>query len=219
MKQNKLLSTIISLALAGTLALGTATIQGAAEETTPFSIRTPGNGIPRETWPDSLTTDTPSEQTPETKATETPAVQTPETKATETPETKATETPETKTTETPETKATEENVSIKATVPVESVSTKTNQDGKVIVSWKKSSKKKTKKQKKALKKAKKIEVQYSTDKDFNKKVKTETIKKNATEVVLKKAKKNKTYYVRMRYIDEEGNVSEWSEVSKIKTGK
>ena len=89
----------------------------------------------------------------------------------------------------------------------------------MIVSWKKSSKKKTKKQKKALKKAKKIEVQYSTDKDFNKKVKTETIKKNATEVVLKKAKKNKTYYVRMRYIDEEGNVSEWSEVSKIKTGK
>ena len=191
--RKKLVSVLLSISVLGALAIGTPTV---AEELSDFPVRTPGNGTPVQTvwFPASDTSETTAETSTET------TLQTPETT---TPETT---TPET--VETPET-----SVTINRTVSVKSLSVETNEDGKVTLSWKKPSKK----AKKALKKAKRIEVQYSTDKKFKKKVQTETIKKNSSEVVLENAKNNKTYYVRMRYVDADGNVSEWSDVQKIKT--
>ena len=200
--RKKLVSVLLSISVLGALAIGTPTV---AEELSDFPVRTPGNGTPVQTvwFPASDTSETTAETTAET-STET-TLQTPETT---TPETTTPETTTPETVETPET-----SVTINRTVSVKSLSVETNEDGKVTLSWKKPSKK----AKKALKKAKRIEVQYSTDKKFKKKVQTETIKKNSSEVVLENAKNNKTYYVRMRYVDADGNVSEWSDVQKIKT--
>lgn len=223
--RKRLVSVILSLAMLGTLTIGTSTIQGSADEVSDnysevvdingnrYPVRTPGNGTPvvRPTFPTSgsseTTTGTTVATTPETTAA-TPET-TPETSVTQTPETT---TPATETVETPETA-----VTIKSTVEVESIKAKTTKKGKVKVSWKESSKDQSEKEKKAYKNAKKIEVQYSTDMKFKKDVKSKTIDKDKTKVTLKGAKKNTTYYVRMRYVDENGNVSKWSKPQEIHT--
>ncbi len=76
---------------------------------------------------------------------------------------------------------------------------------KVTLTWKKI--KKNKKGKKLLKKIKRIQIQYSTDKNFKKNVKTKILKKGRTSVTLK-LKKKKTYYIRIRYVGKDG-YSKW----------
>ena len=85
---------------------------------------------------------------------------------------------------------------------------------KVTVSWKKI--KKTKKTKVLLNQIKGIEVQYSTDPSFTTDVNTRNIGKKKTKVTLKLQKKM-TYYIRVRYTDGAGGVSNWSAVRKEKT--
>ena len=97
-----------------------------------------------------------------------------------------------------------------------SVKAKAAKKGKVTVSWKKI--KKTKKTKALLAQIKGIEVQYSTDPGFTTDVATKPVGKNKTKVTLK-LQKNTTYYVRVRYTDGAGGVSNWSAVKRVKTKK
>ena len=85
---------------------------------------------------------------------------------------------------------------------------------KVTVSWKKI--KKTKKTKALLAQIKGIEVQYSTDPTFASDVNTKKVGKKKTKVTLKLQKKT-VYYIRVRYTDGTGGVSNWSKVRKVKT--
>ena len=84
----------------------------------------------------------------------------------------------------------------------------------VIVSWAKL--KKGKKNKALLKKISKIEIQISTDRDFKNIVKTRTIGKKRNQVTIKLGKKM-TYYVRERYVGNDGGVSNWSKVRRVRT--
>ena len=80
------------------------------------------------------------------------------------------------------------------------------------VKWKKLSKKK-------LKKIKKIEIQYSLDKNFKTGVKTKYAKAKLTSLKIKKLKSKKTYYVRLRAYTNSGgavHVSKWSGPKKVK---
>ena len=95
-----------------------------------------------------------------------------------------------------------------------SVKAKAAKKGKVTVSWKKI--KKTKKTKALLAQIKGIEVQYSTDPTFTNDVTTKNLGKKKTKVTLKLQKKT-VYYIRVRYTDGAGGVSNWSKVRKVKT--
>ena len=68
-----------------------------------------------------------------------------------------------------------------------------------------------------LKKTKSIQIQYSTNKKFKKKVVTKSVGKNKAKVTLK-LKKKKTYYIRVRYKGTKGH-SKWSAAKKVKTKK
>lgn len=97
------------------------------------------------------------------------------------------------------------------------VKAKAAKKGKVTVSWKKI--KKTKKTKALLKQIKSIEVQLSTDPSFTTDVQTKTLGKKKTKATFKKLQKNTFYYVRVRYTDGVGGVSNWSATKKVKTKK
>ena len=71
--------------------------------------------------------------------------------------------------------------------------------------------------KSVVKQIKSIQVQYSTDKTFQKDFKTKTVGKKKTKVKLK-LKKKTTYYIRVRYKGSNG-FSKWSKVKKVKTKK
>ena len=65
-------------------------------------------------------------------------------------------------------------------------------------------------------------IQYSTDKNFRKSVKTVNIRKNKkTSTTLAKLKKGKTYYVRIATYKKSGGkiCSSWSKVKKIRIKK
>ncbi len=82
----------------------------------------------------------------------------------------------------------------------------------VTVKWKKLSKKNQKK-------VTKIQVQYSTDKNFKKNVKTVNVKKASAEKKIKNLSRKKTYYIRIRTYNKKSDglhVSKWSKVKKIK---
>ena len=98
-----------------------------------------------------------------------------------------------------------------------SVKAKAAKKGKVTVSWKKI--KKTKKTKALLKQIKGIEVQLSTDPNFATDVRTKNLGKKKTKATFKKLQKKTVYYVRVRYTDGAGGVSNWSKVKKVKTKK
>ena len=87
---------------------------------------------------------------------------------------------------------------------------------KVTVSWKKI--KKNKKNKALLNQIKGIEVEYSTDPNFSTDVVSKVVSKKKTKVTLKLQTKT-TYYVRVRYTDGAGGVSNWSATKKVKTKK
>ena len=118
---------------------------------------------------------------------------------------------ESKTTPEPEpepvvqTKITQLRPNIKATV----------KKNKVIVSWNKI--KKTAKTKDVLTKLKKVQVQYSTNKQFKKNIKTRSFDKDSVKATLN-LKKNTVYYIRVRYVAKNG-YSKWSAVKKVKTRK
>ena len=74
----------------------------------------------------------------------------------------------------------------------------------------------------AWKNAKYIEIQYSTDKEFQENVRTKKIVKGSVDKAkakstLSKLKRKKTYYVRARLIDAEGVCSNWSRTITIRT--
>lgn len=61
------------------------------------------------------------------------------------------------------------------------------------------------------------EVQYAMDKKFKKSAKKKTVKANC--LIVKKAKKSKTYYVRVRAYKLQGNkkvYGKWTKIKKIK---
>ena len=102
-----------------------------------------------------------------------------------------------------------------AKVPAK-VKAKARRKGRVTVSWKKI--KKNKKTKALLKQIKGIEVQYSTDPNFAANVTTKSVGRKKTKATLK-LKKKTVYYIRVRYTDGAGGVSNWSAVRKVKTKK
>ena len=95
-----------------------------------------------------------------------------------------------------------------------SVKARAAKKGKVKISWKKI--KKTKKTKALRNQIKAIEVQYSTDPNFDTDVNTKTVGKKKTKVTIKSLQKKTTYYVRVRYADGTGGVSNWSKVKKVR---
>ena len=63
------------------------------------------------------------------------------------------------------------------------------------------------------------QIQYAMNKSFTKKMKKKNVGRYATDAMLKKLKKNKYYYVRVRGINRVGSVTKygaWSKVKKIK---
>ena len=98
-----------------------------------------------------------------------------------------------------------------------SVKAKAAKKGKVTVSWKKI--KKSKKTKALLAQVKGIEVQISTDPTFTTDVQTKNLGKKKTKVTIKGLQKKTVYYVRVRYTDGAGGVSNWSATKKVKTKK
>ena len=86
-------------------------------------------------------------------------------------------------------------------------------DNKVTVVCKKI--KDSRKNKPLIKKIRKIQVQYSTDQSFKKKVYSKKVDKSRTKLTLK-LRSNKTYYLRGRYVGTNG-VSRWSKTRKVKT--
>ena len=95
-------------------------------------------------------------------------------------------------------------------------------NGKVSVNWSKfrSRLKKTK----VWKKAKYVEVQCSTDKNFSKNVKTKrfrkgTVNKAKAKSMLKKLRRNRNYYIRVRLVDKKGVGSNWTKIVKVRTKK
>ena len=105
----------------------------------------------------------------------------------------------------------EEKIALKK---IKGVKLKALSKGRIKVTWKKLTNNERKK-------IQKIQIQYSTDKSFSKNVKTKWAKKTATKAVLKKLKKGKKYYVRIRKYKKTENyiyVSKWVTKS-IKTKK
>ena len=95
-------------------------------------------------------------------------------------------------------------------------------NGKVTIKWDKLRKKI--KNSEIWKTAKYVEIQYSTDKEFQKNVKTKkfkkgSVKKEKAKSTLSKLKRKKTYYIRARLIDAKGTGSNWSRTVKVKTKK
>ena len=91
-------------------------------------------------------------------------------------------------------------------------------DGTLAVKWDKLRNKL--KSNKFWKSAKYIEIQYSTDQNFAKNVKTKKIRKGTVnkakaKTALSKLKIKKTYYIRVRLIDAKGVGSNWSKTVKI----
>jgi hypothetical protein len=77
---------------------------------------------------------------------------------------------------------------------------------------------------KVWKKTKYVEIQCSTDKNFKKnvikkKVAKGTLTKENSKTAISRLKKGKTYYLRIRLTDGEGNYTKWSNVKEIKTKK
>jgi hypothetical protein len=74
---------------------------------------------------------------------------------------------------------------------------------------------------KKVKGVKGYQVQYSLSKDFKKSTKKKNLTK--TKLTLKKMKKKKTYYIRVRsYVKDSNNkkvYSKWSKVKKVKIKK
>ena len=99
---------------------------------------------------------------------------------------------------------------------------KVNKKNKLFVKWDKLRNKY--KDTDIWKNAEKIEIQYSTDKEFEKKVKKKIIKKGTVDKKkaiskLSKLKIKKTWYIRARLIDADGVYTNWSKVKKIKPNK
>ncbi len=84
---------------------------------------------------------------------------------------------------------------------------------KATVSWRKI--KKNKKGKALLKQISSIQIQYSTDPNFQTNVATKSAGKNKTKISLKLQKKT-VYYIRIRYVGN-GGVSAWTGVKRVKT--
>lgn len=97
------------------------------------------------------------------------------------------------------------------------VKAKAAKKGKATLTWKKF--KQTKKTKATWKKIKKIEVQYSTDKNFKTGVISKTLPKKKTKLTVKKLKAKTTYYFRVRYVEGPYKVSKWSSKKKVKAKK
>lgn len=107
---------------------------------------------------------------------------------------------------------TEESIIVyhKSIPAVKNVSVKTGKNS-FTVKWKKLSPNQRKK-------FSKVQIQYSTSRDFSN-AKTVNVKKSKTSYKIKKLKKGKTYYVRVRNIKKSGAatlVSKWSKAKKIK---
>ena len=85
---------------------------------------------------------------------------------------------------------------------------------KVIVTWKKL--KKNKKGKKLLGQIRSIQVQYSTDPNFEQNPVTRELGKKKAKVLLAGLQRQTIYFVRVRYVGNEG-VSNWSKVKRVKT--
>ena len=66
------------------------------------------------------------------------------------------------------------------------------------------------------KRIKKIEIQYSTDKNFKKNVKTKVINKNTEKINGKNLKKGSTYYIRIRFTNGKNVKTKWSKTLKFK---
>ena len=100
-----------------------------------------------------------------------------------------------------------------------SVKAKSTGKGKVTITWKKF--RQTKKTKPLWKRIKKVQVQYSTNKDFTVTEGadrfTVTIPKGKTKLIIKKLRPKTVYYFRVRYWDGQNGCSEWSAVKKVKT--
>ena len=93
-------------------------------------------------------------------------------------------------------------------------------NGKISVNW--DAFRKKIKSSKAWKTAEYIEIQYSTDKQFAKNVKTKKIRKGSVnkakaKSTLSKLKRKKTYYIRARLIDKNGVCSNWSKTVEVGT--
>lgn len=97
-----------------------------------------------------------------------------------------------------------------------------NKDGEVTINWEKLRNKV--KNLKIWKEAKYVEVQCSTDKNFekgvkSKKVEKEKVTKENAKTALNKLKKGARYYVRARLWDANGVYSNWSKVGVVTTKK
>ena len=90
--------------------------------------------------------------------------------------------------------------------PTKVKSAKNQKGKKVLVTWKRKAS------------AKGYQVQYALNKKFTKKCKTKTLNKNTAKCTLKKLKKSRTYYIRIRSING-SRVSSWSKVIKVKIRK
>ena len=104
---------------------------------------------------------------------------------------------------------------ITISVPPKSVKAKVK-GKKLTVSWKKLNKKR-KKDKELFKQIRSIDIQVSTDRQFREIVAERKLGKKKTNVTVK-IKKKTTYYVRVRYVGDDG-VSKWSDVKKVKKKK
>ena len=101
---------------------------------------------------------------------------------------------------------------LKPTLPAITIVTPVAAKKAATIKWKKVN---AKNQKKIAK----IQIQYSTDKNFKKKVKTVYAKKTATSKKITKLMSKKTYYVRIRAYKKSGNkvhVSKWSTKKSVK---
>ena len=104
----------------------------------------------------------------------------------------------------------EENVAVPAKAKIASV--RNNKSKSFVVIWKK------------IKEAKGYEVQYALNKKFTKSKKTKAITSaSKVSLTVKKLKKGKTYYVRVRAYNNDSKGSKaygkWSAVKKIKIKK
>ena len=101
---------------------------------------------------------------------------------------------------------------LKPTLPAVKIAAPKAAKKAATVKWKKVSKANQKK-------IAKIQIQYSTDKNFKKGVKTIYAKKSATSKKITKLTSKKTYYIRIRAYKKSGSVvhvSKWSTVKKVK---
>ena len=85
---------------------------------------------------------------------------------------------------------------------------------KVIVTWKKL--KKNKKGKKLLGQIRSIQVQYSTDPNFEQNPVTRELGKKKAKVLLAGLQRQTIYFVRVRYVGDDG-ISNWSKVKRVRT--